>query len=73
MNTPAKLTPQHLERRACVYIRQSSLHQVAENLESQDLQYQLVQGTVSSGQSRNRSIRGETEPICAFTSPTKSD
>jgi DNA invertase Pin-like site-specific DNA recombinase len=38
-----KITPQHLERNACVYIRQSSLRQVEENLESQDLQYQLVQ------------------------------
>ena len=49
MNANPKLTPQHLERSACVYIRQSSLHQVAENLESQDLQYQLVQRALSLG------------------------
>jgi DNA invertase Pin-like site-specific DNA recombinase len=49
MNNHTKLTPQHLERSACVYIRQSSLHQVAENLESQDLQYQLVQRAISLG------------------------
>jgi DNA invertase Pin-like site-specific DNA recombinase len=38
----SKIHEHHLERRAYVYIRQSSLRQVAENLESQDLQYQLV-------------------------------
>jgi DNA invertase Pin-like site-specific DNA recombinase len=43
MNSGSKLTPQHLERSAYIYIRQSSLRQVEENLESQDLQYQLVQ------------------------------
>jgi len=37
----AKILPQHLERQAYVYIRQSSMGQVRENLESQDLQYQL--------------------------------
>jgi DNA invertase Pin-like site-specific DNA recombinase len=39
----SKISPEHLDRTAYVYIRQSSLHQVEENLESQDLQYQLVQ------------------------------
>ena len=43
MNANSKISPEHLERSAYVYIRQSSLHQVEENLESQDLQYQLVQ------------------------------
>ena len=38
----SKIYDRHLERKACVYIRQSSLRQVEENLESQDLQYQLV-------------------------------
>jgi DNA invertase Pin-like site-specific DNA recombinase len=49
MSTNPKITPQHLERSAYVYIRQSSLHQVAENLESQDLQYQLAQRACSLG------------------------
>lgn len=49
MNPNPKITPQHLERSACVYIRQSSLRQVAENLESQDLQYQLAQRARSLG------------------------
>jgi DNA invertase Pin-like site-specific DNA recombinase len=42
MKTDPKIQSSHLERNATVYIRQSSQRQVAENLESQDLQYQLV-------------------------------
>jgi DNA invertase Pin-like site-specific DNA recombinase len=42
MNTHPKIQSTHLERLAYVYIRQSSMRQVEENLESQDLQYQLV-------------------------------
>ncbi len=38
----AKIHPCHLARQAYIYIRQSSLQQVAQNLESQDLQYQLA-------------------------------
>ena len=49
MNLNSKITPQHLERQAYVYIRQSSMRQVEENLESQDLQYQLVQRARSFG------------------------
>ena len=49
MNPNNKITPTHLERTAVVYIRQSSLRQVEENLESQDLQYQLVQRARSLG------------------------
>ncbi len=36
------LTPDHLQRAACVYIRQSTPQQVRNNLESQRLQYGLV-------------------------------
>jgi DNA invertase Pin-like site-specific DNA recombinase len=43
MSQNPKITPAHLERQAVVYIRQSSMRQVEENLESQDLQYQLAQ------------------------------
>lgn len=42
MSSHPKISSQHLERQAYVYIRQSSPHQVKEHLESQDLQYQLV-------------------------------
>ena len=36
-----KIRPQHLERKALVYLRQSSDRQVRENQESQRLQYAL--------------------------------
>jgi DNA invertase Pin-like site-specific DNA recombinase len=42
MNTNAKVTGDHLKRRAIVYIRQSSPIQVANNLESQRRQYALA-------------------------------
>ncbi len=42
MSSQSKIQSVHLERTAYVYIRQSSMRQVEENLESQDLQYQLV-------------------------------
>ena len=41
MMTPELLTPDHLQRAGCVYIRQSSPFQVRNNLESQRLQYGL--------------------------------
>ena len=37
-----KITADHLARRACVYIRQSTPDQVQHNLESQRRQYGLV-------------------------------
>ena len=37
-----KITPAHCARKAIVYLRQSSLKQVRENLESQRLQYALA-------------------------------
>ena len=37
-----KITPEHLARTGIVYVRQSSPHQVANNLESQRRQYALV-------------------------------
>ena len=38
----SKIGAEHLSRQACVYIRQSSPGQVQNNLESQRLQYALV-------------------------------
>ena len=37
-----KIKPHHLERKAVLYIRQSSAHQVLHNLESQKLQLGLA-------------------------------
>src|SRR5438270_771689 len=36
-----KISPQHLARKAILYIRQSSTHQVSHNVESQRLQYAM--------------------------------
>src|ERR1700710_937852 len=45
----SKIRPRHLDRMAVVYVRQSSPHQVAENRESADLQYQLCRRAVDFG------------------------
>ena len=36
-----KIKPQHLSRKAILYVRQSSAYQVSHNLESQRLQYAM--------------------------------
>jgi len=43
MNTDQKITPEHLGRKAVVYLRQSSEGQVRNNLESQRLQYAMTE------------------------------
>jgi len=42
MNESLKVQPHHLERGAYLYIRQSSMRQVIENVESTKRQYALV-------------------------------
>jgi DNA invertase Pin-like site-specific DNA recombinase len=42
MKSDAKITSSHLDRKAYIYIRQSTEHQVRENIESQQRQYELV-------------------------------
>ena len=44
-----KVLPAHLDKQAVVYARQSTPHQVAENRESGDLQYQLAHRAVELG------------------------
>ncbi len=44
-----KILPHHLERKAIVYIRQSSMQQVKQNQESQRLQYGLVDHAKAAG------------------------
>src|ERR1700750_1487065 len=41
MNEPSKVQPHHLERGAYLYVRQSSMRQVVENVESTKRQYAL--------------------------------
>jgi DNA invertase Pin-like site-specific DNA recombinase/transposase len=42
MKSDNKIAPTHLNRNAYIYIRQSTEHQVQENIESQQRQYELV-------------------------------
>jgi len=42
MNGEQKITPEHVRRRAVIYLRQSSEGQVRNNIESQQLQYALA-------------------------------
>ena len=44
-----KVTPQHLARKAVVYLRQSSPKQVQDNLQSQRLQYALREQAITWG------------------------
>src|SRR5713226_6833661 len=44
-----KVTPAHVARRAIIYVRQSTLEQVATNLESQRRQYALVERAIELG------------------------
>ena len=37
-----KIQPHHLERKAVLYVRQSSAHQVVHNAESRHLQYAMT-------------------------------
>jgi len=55
MNSP-KVLPQHLERQAYVYVRQSSQRQVEEHLESQDLQCQLAHRARALGWSESQIV-----------------
>ena len=45
----SKITPQHLQRQAFLYIRQSTLRQVLENTESTERQYALRQRAIALG------------------------
>jgi DNA invertase Pin-like site-specific DNA recombinase len=56
MNNHPKIGEQHRQRLAYVYIRQSTLRQVAENQESQDLQYQLVARAAALGWSAAQTV-----------------
>jgi DNA invertase Pin-like site-specific DNA recombinase len=49
MNAESKVTTEHLQRGAYLYVRQSSLHQVLENTESTERQYALRRRAVALG------------------------
>jgi DNA invertase Pin-like site-specific DNA recombinase len=54
METSAKIRPEHLQRMAGVYVRQSTMKQVRENTASTEVQYDLVQHAVALGWPRDR-------------------
>jgi DNA invertase Pin-like site-specific DNA recombinase len=56
MNTEMKVTAEHLQRAAYLYIRQSTLHQVLENTESTERQYALRRRAVALGWSAERIV-----------------
>ncbi len=53
-SAPEKVTPRHRERRAYVYIRQSTPKQVRENRAGQENQYALVERALALGWPRER-------------------
>jgi DNA invertase Pin-like site-specific DNA recombinase len=54
MNSPSKVTADHLRRSAYLYVRQSTLRQVHENCESTARQYDLKRRAQALGLSRFR-------------------
>ncbi len=56
MLTSTKILPEHLEKKAVIYVRQSSNHQVVNNLESQKRQYDLQHRAVKLGWPKNRCL-----------------
>ena len=48
-NTPSRVAPRHLDRKAFLYVRQSTLRQVVEHAESTQRQYGLAQRAIALG------------------------
>ena len=66
-----KIGPQHLERKAILYVRQSSAHQVLHNRESSALQYAMRDRLSQLGWSQidddlGRSASGSTDRLACF-------
>ena len=55
-NTPSKVTAEHLQRAAYLYVRQSTLRQVLENTESTERQYALRRRAVALGWPEERIV-----------------
>src|SRR3954449_13396758 len=66
-----KIKPHHLERKAMLYVRQSSAYQVAHNLESQKLQYAMENHLHQLRLARGRGGRRRLGPIgCWYCDPS---
>ena len=58
-----KIRPHHLDRKAILYVRQSSSHQVLHNRESRALQYAMRDRLTALGWSRDRDHRRRSRPL----------
>ena len=56
MSNLAKITRNHLDKKAVIYIRQSSVQQVKKNVESQKRQYKLIDRALSFGWTQEKSL-----------------
>jgi hypothetical protein len=65
MNASLKVQPQHLERSAYLYVRQSSMRQVVENVESTKRQYAL-RGRATALGCKRPAIPGVRQPTSAY-------
>jgi DNA invertase Pin-like site-specific DNA recombinase len=59
--TPHKVTTQHLQRKAYLYVRQSTMRQVVENTESTARQYALRQRAIALGWSSEQIVVIDTD------------
>ena len=70
-----KIKPHHLERKAILYVRQSSAYQVQNNLESQKLQYAMetVKAILPSARQALTlsAIRRKAYPIVIVCNPAR--
>lgn len=53
---PGEITREHLNKKACIYIRQSSPHQVQQHRESKALQYRLTERAQALGWAKEKII-----------------
>ena len=73
MNESLKVQPRHLERGAYLYIRQSSMRQVIENVESTKRQYALRGRAVALGWREDQIIVIDAESTCWEDRPPEND
>src|SRR6202051_3889306 len=64
-----KVRPHHLERKAILYVRQSSAHQVLHNRESSALQYAMRDRKHALRRSGGRETISIWDPLFSFTDP----
>jgi len=68
-----KIGPHHLERKAMLYVRQSSAHQVLHNRESRALQYAMRDRLTSlGGRSRPSMTILDAPPPAVLSAPASS-